>query len=772
MPANETLFQQAMNQGHSAAWDQDWTGAANFYRQALAEIPDNVQALTSLGLALFQLQDYRGAILQYRRSSELIPEDPMPLEKIAESFERLGMPEQSVDVLMRVADLYARSQDFNRATESWAAVVRVRPDHLLAHSRLALVFERLGRKPQAVSEYLAIAGLLQHTGEVQKAIQAVQRALQVAPDSRDAGQALAMLQAGQRLPRPQKTQAAPATYPIGLPPPEQPLATAREEPSQAGPDPIAETRQKALSELAGILFEEEDQEVQATRRGLAAIVTGHGSAPVAVDRTKIMLHLSQVIDLQGRGQNAKALDELERAVDLGLDHAAAQFDLGWLLSEANRLESSTRILQKAVKHPDFALGARLVLAQAYQKMGRPKEAAVEYLEGLRLADIQLVPAEQADELGQMYDPLIESQISQPADVQAKLCENIANFVMRADWRSHLTQARKQIPSHAPGSPPMPLAEIIAETRGGQVVESMTKIQQLASSGHYRTAMEEAYRAITFAPTYLPLHMTMADLLQQDGHQPEAIAKYTAVARGYNARGAANRAIDVYRRIIDISPMDMESRRHLIEMMIARGQTDTALSEYLKLAEVYYNLADLGSMRQTYTEALRLAQQTNVSKAWKVKVLHRMADLEMQSLDWRQALRIYEQIRNLQPDDEASRTSLIGLNLRLGLVPQAMAELDGFVAHLLENKQYDAALQFVETLVNENPKQAALYRRLAELYRRAGRTEDAIARLDTAGNLLMDAGDKAGAIEVVMAILALNPPNTAEYQQILAKLQAG
>jgi hypothetical protein len=37
--------------------------------------------------------------------------------------------------------------------------------------------------------------------------------------------------------------------------------------------------------------------------------------------------------------------------------------------------------------------------------------------------------------------------------------------------------------------------------------------------------------------------------------------------------------------------------------------------------------------------------------------------------------------------------------------------------------------------------------------------------------LMESGDKAGATEVVMAILALNPPNTAEYQQVLAKLQA-
>jgi tetratricopeptide (TPR) repeat protein len=641
----------------------------------------------------------------------------------------------------------------------------------LAHSRLALVFERLGRKPQAVSEYLAIAGLLQHSGEVQKAIQAVQRALHVAPDSRDAGQALAMLQAGRQLPRPQKAQGSAANPSLALPMPEHLIETSKTVPRQIGPDPVGETRQKALTELAGILFEEEDQEVQATRRGLAAIVTGQGSAAVTVDRTKIMLHLSQVIDLQGRGQNAKALDELERAVDLGLDHPAAQFDLGWLLIEANRLESATRILQKAVKHTDFALGARLVLAQAYQKMGRPKEAAVEYLEGLRLADVQLVPADQADALAQMYDPLIESQIGQPADVQAKLCDNISSFLMRTNWREALAQARKQLPPPTPGSPALPLAEIIAETRGGQVVESMTKIHQLSLSGHIRTAMEEAYRAISFAPTYLPLHMKMADLLLQEGHQPEAIAKYTAVARGYNARGAANRAIDVYRLIIEISPMDMDSRRHLIEMMIARGQTDTALEEFLKLAEVYYNLADLGSMRQTYTEALRLAQQTNVSKAWKVKVLHRMADLEMQSLDWRQALRIFEQIRNLQPDDVAARTSLIGLNMRLGLIPQAMTELDGYVSHLLENKQHDEALQFVENLVNENPKQPTLHRRLAELYRRAGRTEDAIARLDTAGNLLIDAGDKAGATEIVMAILALNPPNSAEYRQMLAKLQA-
>ena len=35
MTEHEDAFQQAMNQGHSAAWDQRWDRAAHFYRLAL-----------------------------------------------------------------------------------------------------------------------------------------------------------------------------------------------------------------------------------------------------------------------------------------------------------------------------------------------------------------------------------------------------------------------------------------------------------------------------------------------------------------------------------------------------------------------------------------------------------------------------------------------------------------------------------------------------------------------------------------------------------------
>ena len=61
MPGREDIFQKAMNEGHSAAWDQEWDKAVAAYRQALQEFPDHPKALNSLGLALYQLGNYRGS---------------------------------------------------------------------------------------------------------------------------------------------------------------------------------------------------------------------------------------------------------------------------------------------------------------------------------------------------------------------------------------------------------------------------------------------------------------------------------------------------------------------------------------------------------------------------------------------------------------------------------------------------------------------------------------------------------------------------------------
>ena len=90
MSGNEEVFQKAMNQGHSFAWDQEWKKAANSYRKALEEMPDNPKALSSLGLALLQSQEFEEALQIYQQVARVSPKDPVPFERIAQLSERLG----------------------------------------------------------------------------------------------------------------------------------------------------------------------------------------------------------------------------------------------------------------------------------------------------------------------------------------------------------------------------------------------------------------------------------------------------------------------------------------------------------------------------------------------------------------------------------------------------------------------------------------------------------------------------------------------------------
>ena len=83
MSGRQDVFQHAMNQGHSAAWDQSWEQAVIFYRKAMDEFPDNIAALTSLGLALFELHRFDESLEAYTKAARLSPESVVCGEDIS-----------------------------------------------------------------------------------------------------------------------------------------------------------------------------------------------------------------------------------------------------------------------------------------------------------------------------------------------------------------------------------------------------------------------------------------------------------------------------------------------------------------------------------------------------------------------------------------------------------------------------------------------------------------------------------------------------------------
>jgi tetratricopeptide (TPR) repeat protein len=774
MDGRQERFEQLMNQGHSAAWEQGWERAAAYYRQALEEIPDNPKAVSNLALAFYELQDFRESFRYYQTAVKLAPDDPVPMERMGVICEQMGSLDQAANIYMRAAELYAKTRDLNKAFSLLNKVVDLAPENLTAHSRLAQFYERRGRKEPAVKEYLIIASLLQKSGEKGKAVQALSHVLKVFPDSEEAAKALAAIKAGQSLPRLAATRAKADQR---QPPRIQQLEAPREAQDQESePDPVTATRRRSLEVLAELLFDQdiESQETQSGRRGLGEIVKGVESADSkSIDHTRLFLHLSQAVDLQARGDEKQAREELERAIESGLDQPAAEFNLGVLLFDEGLYELSVRHLARSMKHADYALGSRLLIGQAQEKLENLAGAAVEYLEALRVADSLVAPEDQAEELHQMYEPLIEAQSRQedPQEI-VRLNENVKQLLLKTGWRESLRKARQQLPLSGGEGPPLPLAEILTETKGSQVVESINKIHHYKRQGLYRTAMEEAFYALQYAPTYLPLHTYIGELLQEQDRYQAAVDKYSAVAHSYSMRGEPKRAVEMLYRIISLSPMDMAARRRLIDQLAALGKLEDALDEYINLAEMYCNMADLSSARSAYIQALQMLQNYKTERHWKVQILHRMADIDLQSLDWREAVRVFEQIRSLQPEDEKARLRLVDLQIRLGQKSKALAELDNYISYLWSNGLKESAISFLETLVVEIPRQAPFHRRLAELNRLLKKIPQAIIHFDETREILVETGDRAGAIEVTRALLALNPPNASEYQLLLNDLKNG
>jgi len=317
MSGDRQVFDNAMNQGHSAAWDEEWAEAASFYRTAINEFPDNVVALSSLALALYELQKFQESLDYYQRAARLSPNDPVPVQKIAEISERIGNLANGTKAYMDLAEIYARNRDVEKAIHSWSRVVALNPENMAAHTRLALVYERLGRTSEAMIEYISIASLLQFQGNLPKAIQTMKHALQVVPNSKEANLALNMLQSGKSLPKPSRPQGG--TGPLMSTPSRQ-TETATSAETRPRLDPIQDAKQKALSMLAELLFEQEEAQNPQNRKS-PSIFRGTGELRrVQIDQAKINLHLSQAIDLQSHGDDAQATPELEKAIAAGLDN--------------------------------------------------------------------------------------------------------------------------------------------------------------------------------------------------------------------------------------------------------------------------------------------------------------------------------------------------------------------------------------------------------------------------------------------------------------------
>jgi tetratricopeptide (TPR) repeat protein len=613
---------------------------------------------------------------------------------------------------------------------------------------------------------------MQSLGDQKKAEQVVQYVLQLSPENQEAKNALAQVTSGMQLPLPENQQGSNA--PVRMAQVTQLEGSQNLVEPKPRYDPLTEARLAALKAMAALLFESDEAppvETQGARKSLLSIARGTGMLTAEnAERTRIQLHISQTIDLQTAGQDDQAAVELERAIDLGLNQSASYYFFG-LLIRGHSPQKALKYLQRSVKNPNYDLASYLLIAEIYERSEQFKEASLNYLQALKIADMESVLPDLSDELAQLYEPIFESQmrVEEEKDLR-NLCTVISGQLLRPDWRQFLSEARNQLPPQHAGDPPLPLAEMLLETSSSQVVGALSFIRQLAAEGKTRTAMEQAFTALTYAPTYLPLHIQMGEMLINEGRITEAVEKFQVVCNLYNLRGETGQAIRLLGRVTTLAPMDLSIRSSLIDLLKSIGRVDDAIQQYMDLANVYYLLAEMDITRQTYLSALALAQKSSSVREWSLKILNKLADIELQNLDWKQAIRYFEQIRSLDGFDPNPRAMLVDLYFRIGVPIAALNELDAYLRMLSTSEQPARAASFLEGLLVERPENVEIQKRLVNYYLAKNQLPYAIEKLDALAEKALGAEDIPGTLATLQHIISLQPPNVHDYQKLFMDLK--
>ncbi|MBN1659935.1 MAG: tetratricopeptide repeat protein [Anaerolineae bacterium] len=757
MAGDRKSYEKAMREGLNLAWEGKWNKAVAAYKRAIEEVNDDAEVYNHLGWAYLEQQQIEEALGAYTQASKLAPDDPGPLARIADIHECLGKPHAAADALWSMAELYARRHEWKQAIQGFQRVSQIQPDHLRAILSLAEVYVTLEQPQRAAREYLNLARILHRQGQLEKALDQCRIAIDLDPRNAEARALAEGLHMG---------TASGLTMVDDVE-----AAGAAQLPAEDGASPVDMARDRALEELAGIPFEEIQLGPAAAMADFQeGVKEGTAAAKPALSRPQIDALVAQAIDFQTRGLVDEAISCYTRVIDAGVDRPAAHFNLGLLYQQRLRFEPAIGEFKQAVRHHEYELGSHFALGECFKALGRLDEALEHFVQALKIVDLGTVQREQADDLINLYDALADSYIAKgDRDKALTFANSLIEFLSSKGWEDKARAARQRLDSMSEEGVTMSLAEILAAPSAETILSSMTLSQEYVRRGALTAATEVCYRAIQSAPTYLPLHLRLAEIFAQDGRVEDAVTKYQTVADLYLVREEKRQAIGVYKRILRLMPMDVVVRSRLIDLLISSGEIDQTLDQYLSLADAYYHLAQVNKALEKYAEALRLVPRASEEQEWRVRLLRKMADIQMRRASWHEAADIYRQLVVAAPEDERARVNLIDLYYKLGRTKEADRETVAMVAYYGTQGEGERSLALLQEMVRLQPQQMALRARLARAYIDAGQREEAIRELDVLGEMQLDAGLREQAMATVRYIISLKPKNVEAYRQLLDQL---
>lgn len=726
MPANKSVFQDALKKASNAAWDRRWDTAIKEYRRALGEFPDDSSAHSGLALALQESNKLDQALEEYKALAKMQPDDPVPLARIAILLEKMNRKNDAVNAYMQLAEMYHTQKQMNKAVEAWRKASTLDPDRAEPHEKLAASFTEAGHDAPAAREWLALAKLAQKSGDAPRAQQCVERALMLEPDNTQARFLLNEL-----------------------------TGRGASLAAQAGASPVELARRSALARLAESVLDEKTP----WRRGESG---GHAGGDVDA-------LLTRAIDAQQKGQTREAIALYEKILASGMARPEVQFNLAILYQTSLQHDDAIALLTQTARNQQFAVASHFALGQSYRAQNKIDTALDHYIQAMRIVDLSTVNRAQADQVIRLYQSLSESYHAKGDDNSAaKYRETLLEFLNNKGWQDKVRQVRDHISAEELGGTPLSMQEVFETPEMQRVIELLRVSDELMRNGKLYSAGDLAYQAIELAPNYLPAHVQLAEIAVTSGRIAEAVQKYDMLAETAEVRRDLPKAVSFYKQALKLGPDDVTRRAKLISVLMQSGQLPQALAEFESVGQ---GLEANGQLRQAadkYAEGLAMAARAGVVGETPNKLRYHLAVALLKLREYDKALNAFQQVRSADPQNENARYYLVELYVRQGQTVEAETELKELLERY-ESSPRDAQ-NVLTSLTQEFPDFVFASRNLAQHLAASGDKAKAVQMLDELGERLLTTGRSTEAFRVIQDIIALSPPQVDEYRKLLLELR--
>jgi len=756
---DQKKFQTAMAKAELLSQQKNWAEAAKAYRFALAEFPNNEVAVLDFGRASLFGGQIDTAKQAFDHALRVNPANYQALTYMADLHERLGQLDAAAESYLRAGNIASSQGNLDTAIDFWLRATKLASDHVEAHRNLANALIQQGETLRAARQWLTLAAIYQRRDDRDMAMQQIQQAGKLLPDDLGVAAALESLQNDSPIQPDRVGETPPKTTPtIELPDlpfddsfdgfGDDPFAI--DEPEQIGTSTaglIEGAQQTAATELANLIFEEEGN-----------------------PNTMLIM---QAIELQRQQNTGQAVDNFRKALDSGINRPSLYFNLGLLYKEIGQYDEAVKMLQESARDKQYALSSQFALADTYHAANNVELAVRNFVEVVKTLDLQTVNGEQTGQVMQQYEGLADKYLAE-GDVSKidDFATSLKDFFADPEWERNIYLARRRMENvNDDGSQAMTLAEYLETPQAAAIINALALTGEYLKRNQIMTASEECLFAIQKAPFYLPLHVRLGDILLRQEMTDEAIEKYLNVGRVYEMRGQPDQVVNIYQKILRLAPMDVTVRSKLIDLYTSLNNIDQALDQYLILADSYYQLAQVDRALEKYSEAARLAATIENANTWRVQILRRMGDIYNQRFDWSKATAAYEELSNIDPNNERAQHELIDLYYKQNKTDQAIVKLDNLLS-VYQRQNPAKSLEMLRELVPIYPNDMAIRQRLAVAYVQNGMNKEAIAEYDALGEIQLEQGYRDQAIQTIQAILNLEPEDPKGYERLLSKIKGG